>query len=117
MSHDQDSDRGARRPRIEPEIIPPDRNGNPPRDQRMTWTVHGGDGVHRIYVMRPSLPSVILALLVLGAIALLAVLAVAGMVLLWLPILIGAIVVALLAGAIRYRWRRLRSWLSKRSPD
>jgi Flp pilus assembly protein TadB len=111
MTHDQVSDRGPRRPRIEPEIIPPDRDGNARRDPRMTWTAFGGDGVHRIYVMRPGLPSIILALLILGASVALALLVVAGVVLLWLPILIGGIVIVLLAGAIRYRWRRLRAWL------
>jgi Flp pilus assembly protein TadB len=112
MTRDQVPDGGPRRPRVEPEIIPPERGGDAPRGARMTWTTfRDGEGVHRVYVTRPGLPLILLALLVLGAIALLAVLLVAGMVLLWLPILIGAIVVALLAGAIRYRWRRLRSWL------
>jgi Flp pilus assembly protein TadB len=115
MSDDRHPARGPERPKREPEIIPPDRAGRQPEGARVTWTeFDDGYRVHRIYVARPGLPAIILGLLILGAIAALVFLVVAGVVLLWLPILIGGIVLALLAGALRYRWRRLRAWWQSR---
>ena len=73
------------------------------------------DGVRRVYVMRPSAPSIILGLLIVGVIAALAFLAVAGLLLVWVPILIGGILLALLSGTVRRRWRQLRSrWAGQR---
>ena len=110
MARDQVPDNGPRRPRVEPEIIPPERNA--PREG--LWMRVDDEGVQRIYIARPGPSSVILALLILGAILAVAFLVVAGVVLLWLPILIGGILLALLAGAIRFRWWRLRQWWAGR---
>ena len=105
MSNDRYPDRGPERPRHEPEIIPPDR------DKRAGQTgifmrFEQRDGVHRVYLARPGLSSIILGLLLLGLIAGVAFLVVAGLIILWVPILIGGILLALLSGFFRRRWRR-----------
>jgi hypothetical protein len=63
--------------------------------------------VHRVYIARPGLSSIILGLLLIGLIAGIAFLVVAGLIILWVPILVGAILLALLSGFFRRRgwWR------------
>lgn len=110
MARDQAPDNGPHRPRVEPEIIPPERNA--PREG--IWMRVDEEGVQRIYIARPGRSSIIFGLLILGAILAVAFVVVAGVLLLWLPILIGGIVLALVAGAIRFRWWRLRQWWAGR---
>jgi hypothetical protein len=105
MSNERYPDRGPERPRHEPEIIPPDR------DERAGLTsifmrFEQRDGVHRVTLAQPGLSSIILGLLLLGLIAGVAFLVVAGLIILWVPILIGGILLALLSGFFRRRrWR------------
>jgi hypothetical protein len=108
MSDDRFPDRGPERPRQEPEIIPPGRDDGGDRRARLSglfMRFEERDGVHRVYVGRPGVGSIILGLLVLGLIAAVAFLVVAGLIILWVPILIGAIVLALLAGLFRRGFR------------
>jgi len=106
MSDDRHRDHRADGPRREPEIIPPGQDG---RDRRagLFMRFEERDGVHRVYIARPSLPSILLGLLLLGLIAAIAFLVLAGLIILWVPILIGAILLALLSAALRRRgwWR------------
>jgi hypothetical protein len=108
MSNDQNRDRGPRRPRAEPEIIPPGRDEHGPAG--VFVRIDGQEGVRRVVITRPGWPAIILGLLIVGFIAALAFLAMAGLLLIWIPILVGGILLALLSGAIRRRWRRLRAW-------
>jgi hypothetical protein len=105
-------DRSPERPRSEPEIIPPDRD----RDGGFSavWMrVDERDGVRRVVIARPGLPSILLGLLIAGLIAAAILVVVAGAVLLWLPILVGGILLALLAGGVRHRWHRFKAWWAR----
>jgi len=113
MADDHHSERSPERPRSEPEIIPP---GNE-RDRRgRVWTRYdGGYGVHRIYIARPGPLSIMLGLFIVGTIVGLGILVLAGvLLLLWLPIVIAGILLALFYGPVRYHWHRLRDWFGGR---
>ena len=111
MADDQYRDQSAQRPRVEPEIIPPVREERASRGPAGIWMrIEERDGVRRVYIARPGLPSIILGLLIIGLIAALVFLLIAGLVLLWIPIVIGGIILALLSGSIRHYWRSLQAW-------
>ncbi len=115
MSRNDDPDRGPERPRFEPEIIPPGRDDGARGDASWTWIrIEGRGGTRRVTITRPSLPSIILGLLVLGLIAAVVVVVLAGVVLIWIPIVVGGILLALLSGSIRTHWRRLQGWWASR---
>jgi hypothetical protein len=115
MSKNDDPDRGPERPRFEPEIIPPGRDNRARGDASWSWIrIEERDGAHRIAIARPSLPSIILGLLALGLIAAVVLFVLAGVVLIWIPVVVGGILLALLSGAIRYHWRRLQGWWASR---
>ena len=98
------------RPRAEPEIIPPGNDGR----ERIRMRADGGFTVHRVYLGRPSLFLVLLGLVIVGSIIGLGLLVIAGVLLLWLPILIAGILLALFYGPVRYHWRQLQDWLAGR---
>jgi hypothetical protein len=111
MSREQLPIRGPEQPRVEPEIIPPGADDRARGGSERIWMhVDAGSGVHRIFIARPGLPSIILSVLVIGLIVAVLFLVLAGIVFVWIPILIGGILLALASGAIRYRWRRLQAW-------
>jgi Flp pilus assembly protein TadB len=113
MFNDSHNDRRPERPRSEPEIIPPGQELG-----RGEWSgfmrFESRDGMHRIYMARPGIGSVVLGLLVIGLIVAVIFVVLAGLVLIWIPLLVGGIALALLAGAARYHWWRFRNWLSER---
>lgn len=118
MADPHDSDRPFERPRSEPEIIPPGRE--PPRHVRREidsafLRFEERDGVQRIFIARPGWPSIVLAILIFGLIAAIVFVVLAGIVLIWIPLVVGAIVLALVAGALRYHWERLKIWWAGRS--
>jgi hypothetical protein len=100
MANDRYPDRGPERPRHEPEIIPPGQDESD-RLTSMFMRFEQRDGVHRVYIARPGVGSIILGLLLIGLVAGVAFLVVAGLIILWVPILIGGIVLALLSGFFR----------------
>jgi hypothetical protein len=105
MSDDRYLDRNAERPRQEPEIIPPGQDGRA-RPSSIFMRFEERDGVHRVYIARPGIGSIILGLLLIGLIAGVAFLVVAGLIILWVPILIGGILLALLSAFFRRgHWR------------
>lgn len=111
MSSDQVPNRGPERPRAEPEIIPPGADDGMRRGPAGIWMrIDARDGAQRIFIARPGLGSVILGLVMIGFVAAVVLLVLAGIVLLWVPILVGGILLALLSGAIRRRWRQLQVW-------
>ena len=114
MANDHHPERMPERPRAEPEIIPPGSHERSRESDRIWMRFENGYGVHRIYIARPGLPSILLGLFILGAIVAVVFLVIAGLLLLWLPILIGGVLLALLFGPLRYRWRRLQNWLAGR---
>ncbi len=98
------------RPRVEPEIIPPDRNPRRPdwRQQawrRQTWQPFfstAADETQHIYVGRLGPLGVALLILIVGVIAAVVLLALVGAVLIWIPVV--ALLVAV--GALFRLFRR-----------
>ena len=100
MANDQDR---PELPRVEPEIIPPDRQERGPGRgadwRRAAWRPHGPNetaGMHRVYVGRIGpfgFAVLVLALAILAAVFLLIF---AGVILLWLPV----VALLIVAGAI-----------------
>ncbi len=110
-----DRNRRPEQPRSEPEIIPPGQRIRPRGAPEGAWAgMDDDDGIHRIYVRRFGLPTVIFALMVVGLVVSGAFLLLAGVVLIWLPIVVLGIVLAVLAGYTRYYWRRFQVWLAGR---
>jgi hypothetical protein len=87
------------RPRVEPEIIPPDR-----------WRQDGwhpyayGGGTQRVFVGRLGPLGIGLLILALGVIVAVVLLAVVGAILLWLPLVALILLVAVFSGLRRRRW-------------
>jgi hypothetical protein len=76
------------RPRLEPEIIPPDRTRREPDWPQNAWRPHASTagGMHRIYVARLGPFGVALLMLIVGILAAVILLAVVGAVLIWIPV-------------------------------
>ncbi len=90
------------RPRVEPEIIPPDRTRQSEWRQH-TWRVSAAaDRTHRIYVARLGPFAIAMLMLIVGVLAAVILLAVIGAVLIWIPVV--ALLVA--AGALFRLLRR-----------
>jgi len=92
------------RPRVEPEIIPPDRN--PPRSARHQQTWHpflstAADETHRVYGARLGPLGFALLMLIVGIVVGLIILAVIGAVLIWIPIMLLLVAVGALFRLLR----------------
>jgi hypothetical protein len=97
------------RPRVEPEIIPPDRN--PRRSdwrqqawRRQTWQPFfstAADETHRIYVARLGPFGIALLMLIVGIVVGLIILAVIGAVLIWIPIMLMLVAVGAILRLLR----------------
>jgi hypothetical protein len=90
------------RPRVEPEIIPPDRHGGD-ADWRRTaytpWRGGGFDEIHRtqrVYVGRVGPFGIALLLLAIAAVIAIILIAVLGAVLIWIPVVAAAVVIGAL---------------------
>jgi hypothetical protein len=87
------------RPRVEPEILPPDRGADQADWRRTPWRGNGFEnirGTHRVYVGRIGPFGIALLLLAIAAIFGIVTIAVLGAVLIWIPVLAVAIVLAAL---------------------
>lgn len=86
------------RPRVEPEIIPPGRDGAQNDWHRPPWSGPYGQTytTHRIHVRRFGLFAIALVLLAIAVIVALITIAVLGAVLIWIPIVIALFVVGVL---------------------
>jgi hypothetical protein len=87
------------RPRVEPEIIPPDGDRDQANWRRPPWRRGGFDnvrGTHRVYVGRIGPFGIALLLLAIAAIIAIVMIAVLGAVLIWIPVLVAAIVLTAL---------------------
>jgi hypothetical protein len=99
------------RPRAEPEIIPP--RGKPRQrsfDSLFVRVEEGDDGIRRIYVKKPGPLTIILILLAAGATGALFFVLLAGLMLLWIPLIIVGILVAMFSGSARDLWSRVTGW-------
>ena len=91
------------RPRVEPEILPPDRSGRtgqnwPPPPYGYTA---GANGSQRIFVTRIGPLAFGLATLVIGLFAVLLLLLLIGTALIWLPIVAAIVILGAVVGALR----------------
>jgi hypothetical protein len=87
-------------PRVEPEIIPPDRSGRQP-----PWSPYGFTdtrGTYRIHVTRVGPFGIALLVLAIAAVVTIVMIAVLGAVLIWIPI----VAVVLIIGALLRLLRR-----------
>ncbi|HKM88533.1 MAG TPA: hypothetical protein VJX48_08000 [Xanthobacteraceae bacterium] len=93
------------RPRVEPEIIPPDRTPRRSDWHRQTWHPFistAAEESHRIYVARLGPFGIALLMLIVGVLVAVILLAMVGVVLIWIPVV--ALLVAV--GAIFRLLRR-----------
>jgi hypothetical protein len=93
MANDRDQ---PELPRVEPEIIPPDREGRGSDWRRAAWRPYGQNetaGMHRVYVTRVGPFGFVMLTLALAILAAAFLLIFAGAILLWLPVVALLIVV------------------------
>jgi hypothetical protein len=87
------------RPRVEPEILPPERHGRdsgwPPYDYTQ------GNSTHRVFVTRIGPFGFGLAMLVVGLFAAILLLLLIGTALLWLPFVAAIVIIGAIAGLLR----------------
>ena len=115
MSKDVTRDDGPERPRVEPEIVGPGENFRSRRDrERIFMQFEGIDGIHRILIARPGWPAIIATILILGLLVAIIFIVLAGIVVLWIPLLIIGILAALVSGSARVYWNRIKGFLSGR---
>ena len=108
MANDQDK---PELPRVEPEIIPPDRQESGPErgpgrgaDWRAAWRPYGPNqtaGMHRVYVGRIGPFGFAVLVLALAILAAAILLIFAGAILLWLPVVALLIVVGVIVRFLR----------------
>jgi hypothetical protein len=111
---DNTPDRGPERPRVEPEIIPPGTNYRPRREGDPFMQFEGRDGIHRIFIARPGWPAIIAALLIVGLFTAIVFIVLAGIVVLWIPIVVIGILAAIVPGIARLYWGRVKAFLGRR---
>lgn len=84
------------RPRAEPEIIPPDRDG--PRGRGGGWPPYG---TQRIYVSRIGPFGFALIMLVVGLLAVVMLLILIGTALIWIPLVAALVLIAFISRLFR----------------
>lgn len=87
------------RPRAEPEILPPDRDGGRANWRRAPLRRDGFDEIHsthRVYVGRVGPFGIALLLLAIAAVIAIILIVVLGAVLIWIPLIAVAVVMAAL---------------------
>jgi hypothetical protein len=109
-NHDPHNPR-VERPRVAPEIIPP--RGRPNQrgfDSVFVRVEEGDDGIRRVYLKKPGPFTIVLILLAAGAIAALFFLLLAGLMLLWIPLIIIGVLFAVFSVSARDLWSRVQGW-------
>jgi hypothetical protein len=94
-------------PRHEPEVIPPGFRGQSPDGGVFVYVDEHGN-TRRATFKAPGPFFIIVVLLTVGLIAAIAMVALLGLVLIWIPVLVVMIAALVLSGTIRAWWRRLR---------
>ena len=99
------------RPRVEPEIIPPQARARQRGfDSMFVRVEEGDDGIRRVYLKKPGTFTIVLVLLAAGAVAALFFLLLAGLMLLWIPLVIIGILFAVFSVSARDLWSRVQGW-------
>jgi hypothetical protein len=100
----------AEMPRVEPEIISPERSNARFGARERVWVfVDRGGRTRRVSVSAPGPFAIILALLIAGFVAAAVLLLLLGMIVVWIPIVVAVIAAFVLSARIRGFWRRLRN--------
>ena len=95
----EDDSNRPEQPRVEPEIIPPDRSG-----RYSPWSPYGftnARGTQRIYVTRMGPIGIALVLLAIAAVATILMIAILGAVLIWIPIVAIVVIVGAMLRLLR----------------
>lgn len=100
------------RPRVEPEIIPPGAQSRQRGfDSIFVRVEEGDDGIRRIYLKKPGPFTIALILLAAGTLGVLFFVLLAGLMILWIPLLVIGILFAMFSGSVRDWWSRVTGWL------
>ena len=104
------------RPRVEPEIIPPNarRGGRGAFENLFVRVEEGDDGIRRVQIKKLGPFTLALILLGIGLAVGIVFLLLAGLVLLWIPIVIIGILFALCSASARDMWQRVRGYFGGR---
>jgi hypothetical protein len=105
--HRPGSEPTPEQPRHEPEIIPPGYRGPSPDGGVFVYVDEHGN-TRRATFKAPGPFFIIVVLLTVGLIAAIAMVALLGLVLIWIPVVVVMIAALVLSGTIRSWWRRLR---------
>ena len=113
MSYTDPTKPPVERPRVEPEIIPPHarRGGRGAFENLFVRVEEGDDGIRRVQIKKLGPFTLALILLGIGLAVGIVFLLLAGLVLLWIPIVIIGILFALFSVSARDLWQRVRGFL------
>ncbi len=120
MPHHDPYEPRVERPRAEPEILPPrgrssERAGqNVGFDSLFVRVEEGEDGIRRIYLKRPGPLTIAAIVLGIGLVVALAFVVLSALVLLWIPVLVVGILIALFSGTAMHYWQRISGWFGGR---
>ncbi len=112
MSYTDPTRPPVERPRVEPEIIPPNarRGGRRAFENIFVRVEESDDGIRRVQIKKLGPFTLALILLGIGLAVGIVFLLLAGLVLLWIPIVIVGILFALFSVSARDMWRRVQGW-------
>ena len=97
--------------RINPDYPPRAQSRSRGFDSVFMRVEEGDDGIRRIYLKKPGPFTVVLILLAAGAVAALFFLLLAGLMLLWIPLIVIGILFAVFSISARDLWSRVQGWL------
>jgi hypothetical protein len=91
------------RPRVEPEIIPPERDERAPQWRRSPWDgpFNGTRTTQRVFVTKLGPFGIALVVLALAVIVAIIIIAALGAVLIWIPVIVAVIAVAAVLRLLR----------------
>jgi hypothetical protein len=109
MTNRDPYDPGLSGRRSEPEIIPPGRPGRNQRDGVWVSIDENGEA-RRVYMRRPGPLTIILALAILGLIAVIMLIVLLSVAVIWIPV----VIVLIAAFVASMYWQRFKAWLARR---
>jgi len=118
MSNDDSRKPRVERPRVEPEIIPPNaqsrRGARGGFDSVFIRVEEGDDGIRRVHLKKPGPFTIVVVLLAVGLVVALFFVVLSALMLLWIPLVIVGILFALFSGSALNAWQRVRGWFGGR---
>jgi hypothetical protein len=115
MSYTDPTKPPVERPRVEPEIIPPNaRRGGGGFENLFVRVEESDDGFRRVQIKKIGPFTLAMILLGVGLAVGIVFLLLAGLVLLWIPIVILGILFALFSVSARDAWRRVQGFFGGR---